>query len=133
MHIRTRDREDGRGACLRIGITPHPGGATVALERRDQPHRPSALLSLYGAEILGGFIMSARLSAPDAVPDEAVPGPFAARFRLDCGEVHRIVIEQDDGFPMAIEAWLWDRLYAELCLVIAHGRALAHQAAVSLH
>ena len=38
-----------------------------------------------------------------------------------------VVIEQEDRFPLAIDAPLWDRLYAELCLVVAHGRALAHR------
>lgn len=120
---RTRDIEDSKGACLRVSMSAHADGATVTLERRDQPHRPSARLSLCGTEILSGFIMSARLSAPHAMPDEATDRPLPTRFRLDCSRELRVVIEQDEAFPVAIEARLWDRLYAELCLVIAHGRA----------
>ncbi len=120
---RTRDIEDSNGACLRVSMSTHEGSATVTLERRDQPHHPSARLSLCGTEILSGFIMSARLSAPHAMPDEATDRPFPARFRLDCAREARVVIEQDHSFPVSIEAQLWDRLYAELCLVIAHGRA----------
>lgn len=120
---RTRDIEDSTGACLRVSMSAHADGAAVTLERRDQPHRPSARLSLCGTEILSGFIMSARLSAPHAMPDEATDCPFPTRFRLDCAREACVVIEQEEGFPVAIEARLWDRLYAELCLVIAHGRA----------
>lgn len=124
MFSRIRDIEDRLGACLRVSMSAHPGGApTVTLERRDQPHRPSARLSLCGAEILSGFLMSARLSAPHPMPDEEAADPLAARFRLECAPDARVVIGQDDHFPLAIEARLWDRLYAELCLVIAHGRA----------
>lgn len=127
MFSRVRDIEDRKGACLRVSMSAHPGGTVVTLERRDQPHRPSAQLSLSGAEILSGFLMSARLSAPYAMPDEAAEGPFAARFRLNCLPDARVVIEPEDSFPLSIDAQLWDRLYAELCLVVAHGRALAHR------
>lgn len=127
MYSRTRDIEDSGGTCLRVSISTHSNGALVTLERRDQPHRPSALLSLHGTEILNGFIMSARLSAPYPMPDEAADQPFPALFRLDTTPQARVVIEQEDRAPLAIEPPLWDRLYAELCLVIAHGREQAQQ------
>lgn len=127
MYSRTRDIESRKGACLRISMSARSNGAVVMLERRDQPHRPSAQLSLFGAEILSGFLMSARLSAPHPMPDEETDTPYAARFHLDCAPDVRVVIEQEERFPLAIDAQLWDRLYAELCLVIAHGRALAHR------
>ncbi len=123
MYSRTRDIEGRKGACLRVRISARPDGAVILLERRDQPHRPTAQLSLYGAEILSGFLMSARLSAPHPMPDEETDTPYPARFHLDCVPDARVVIEQDEHFPLAIDAQLWDRLYAELCLVIAHGRA----------
>ncbi len=128
MYARTRDIEDGRGVCIRISVSPHPSGAIVSLERRDQLHRPSVLLSLSGTEILNGFIMAARLTSPHAMPDETTGSPFSARFYLEAHPIARVVIEQDDNFPLSIDARLWDRLYAELCLVIAHGRAFALQA-----
>lgn len=133
LYARTRDIEDSDGTCLRVSIASHPDGAMVALERHDDGRRLSVVLSLYGAEILGGFIMSARLSAPWPMPDEAVEGAFAARFRLECGSPVRIMIEQDKGPFFPIGETLWDRLYAELCLVTAHGRELARRAEVSLH
>jgi len=133
LYIRTRDIEDKVGTCLRIGIAPHPAGAMVTLERRDRMDRPAAVLSLYGTEILGAFLMAARLSAPFPMPDETVAGPFSTRFRLDCGPPVRVMIEQDEGLPLPIEELLWDRLYAELCLVTAHGRELARQVGGSLH
>lgn len=133
MYARTRDIEDALGTRLRVSVAPHPDGAMVTLERRDQLHRPSILLSLYGAEILSGFLMSARLSMPEAMPDEAAEGRFSARFHLDCAPAARVVVEQEDAFPLIIDAPLWDRLYAELCLVTAHGRELARRGEASLH
>lgn len=127
MYSRTRDIEDSGGTCLRVSISAHRNGALVTLERRDQPHRPSALLSLHGAEILNGFIMSARLSTPYPMPDEASDQPFPALFRLDTTPQARVVIEQEDRPHLSIETPLWDRLYAELCLVIAHGREQTYQ------
>lgn len=129
MFSRIRDIEDGQGACLRISMSAHADSATVTLERRDQPPYPSARLSLSGAELLSGFLMSARLSAPHTMPDEEIACPPVVRFHLDYAPHARVVIEQDDRFPLSIEARLWDRLYAELCLVIAHGRALAQHSA----
>ena len=74
MFTRTRDIGDDAGARLRISVAPHPAGAMVTLERRDQRHRPSIWLNLYGAEILSGFLMSARLSTPHPMPDETTEG-----------------------------------------------------------
>lgn len=116
-----------------MSVAPHPGGAVVGLERCDQSHRPAVLLGLYGAELLGAFLLAARLSLPEPMPDEASGGPFPARFHLVCGPRARIVIEQDEAFPLTIEAPLWDRLYAELCLALAHGRDLARRAGASVH
>lgn len=133
LYARTRDLESDGGPCLRVSVSPHPSGAMVTLERLDETHRPSILLSLFGAEILNGFIMSARLSMPHAMPSESTAGPFPARFHLDRIPAPRVLVEQDERFPVAIDACMWDRLYAELCLVIAHGRELAHQANALLH
>ncbi|MCB2014200.1 MAG: hypothetical protein R3E11_03325 [Sphingobium sp.] len=133
MYSRTRDITNDLGACLRVTVASHPSGALVTLERRDQQHRPSISLNLYGAELLLGFIMSARLAGPDMLPDEATDTPFSSRFHLDYQPTARVVVEQDESFPLVIDAPLWDRLYAELCLVTAHGRELARRAEMSLH
>lgn len=128
MFLRTRDIADGSdGACLRVSLNAHPAGTVVMLERRDQEHRPFARLSLHGAEILNGFVMAARLSTPQPIPDETTGQPCPARFRLECTAEPRVLVEQEDRFPLSIEARLWDRLYAELCLALAHGREQAQQ------
>lgn len=133
MYARIRDIAVRDGTSLRISIAPHPAGAMVTLERGEEPCRSSVVLSLYGAEILSGFIMSARLSAPHSMPDEVVGGIFPARFRLDCAAPLHVVIEQDEGLSFPICERMWDRLYAELCLVTAHGRELARGSEASLH
>lgn len=133
MYARTRDIEARGGICLRICIEPSPFGAMVRLERLDGACCPSALLSLYGTEILSGFVMAARLSIPFPIPDENVEGHLPVRFHLDCSGGARVVIEQEGNRPLLIDEPLWDRLYAELCLVIAHGRELARLAGISLH
>tara|TARA_R110000787_G_scaffold130220_4_gene242170 strand:+ start:182 stop:583 length:402 start_codon:yes stop_codon:yes gene_type:complete len=133
MFTRTRDIGDDAGARLRISVAPHPAGAMVTLERRDQRHRPSIWLNLYGAEILSGFLMAARLSVPHPMPDEIAESACPTRFRLDCSPAAQVIVEQDEAFPLIIGSALWDRLYAELCLVTAHGRELARRVGVSLH
>jgi len=133
LYARIREISIRDGVRLRISIAPHPAGAMVTLEHAGHPLRPSVVLSLYGAEILGGFIMSARLCAPHPMPDEAVGGPFPARFRLECGPPLAVTIEQEEGSSFPIGELLWDRLYAELCLVTAHGRELARGPEASLH
>lgn len=137
MFTRTRDIEDDAGTCLRVSLSVHPAASTVTLERRDLDHRPSAHLTLHGAEILSGFIMAARLAAPQPLPDEATGHPCQTRFRLDCDDGARVLIEQEERFPLSVDARLWDRLYAELCLVLAHGREQTephtYYAVASLH
>jgi hypothetical protein len=141
LFSRIRDIEDNSGTCLRISLrislSITPAASTVTLERRDLDHHPSVRLSLYGAEVLNGFIMAARLSVPKPLPDETTGSPYPAHFQLDCDQGTRVLIEQEDRFPLSIDARLWDRLYAELCLVLAHGREHSQQhtyyAVASLH
>lgn len=134
MQARIRDIEDSFGACLRLAIAPHPSGAMVTLERRDQPDLPQIILNQYGAEILTAFIMAARLSMPHAMPEEVTEGPCASSFHLVTGHDPSIVIEQDgEGEQISIPATMWDRLYAELCLATAHGRELARRQTSGWH
>ncbi|MBB6122763.1 hypothetical protein [Sphingobium subterraneum] len=116
-------------------MAPHPCGAVVALERRDDEHKGERImLSLYGAEILSGFIMSARLTVPGSMPDEQTEGVFPARFHLSYGHEPTIALAQDGGHrTIGISFRLWDRLYAELCLVTAHARELARRGEVVMH
>lgn len=134
MLQRIRDIEDGLGNCIRLTLAPHPAGAIVALERLDQADQPSVTLSQYGADLLTGFIMAARLAVPEPMPDEYAPGPMAATFRLMFGRTPLIVIEQDDsGDGVEIGAPLWDRLYAELCMVCAHAREASKRSTSKTH
>lgn len=129
MFPRTREITDAMGARLRVGIEARPSGALVTLERPDQYGRPCARLDGYGAELLWGYIMAARLALPNDLPDESIGGGFPSRLRLRRDPSVAIVITQADlERPFAIPATFWDRLYAELCLVTAHARDLARQA-----
>jgi hypothetical protein len=68
--------------------------------------------------------MSARLAVPDLLPDERIAGLWAATLRLEVDPVSRIEVETDARHPpVSIPCTLWDRLFAELSLVLAHGRA----------
>lgn len=135
MFSRIRDIEDAFGACLRISVAPHPSGAVVALERRDTDSDDArVMLSLYGAEILAGFIMSARLTVPGAMPDEHAEGAFPARFHLSYTHGPAIALVQEGSRArMLISSLLWDRLYAELCLVTAHARELTRRGEIVMH
>jgi hypothetical protein len=131
---RIRDIQDSFGTCLRLIVASHPSGAVVTIERRDLPKSPSVMLSAYGTEILTAFIMSARLSLPESMPDEAADGPFPASFRLSCGQRAAIVVEQEDANEQVeISANLWDRLYAELCLVTAHAHEIVRRTSATVH
>jgi hypothetical protein len=131
---RIRDLQDSFGTRLRLVVAPHPTGAVITLERRDLPKNPSVMLSAYGVEILTAFIMSARLSLPESMPDEVADGPFPASFRLSCGQRAAIILEQDDADEqIEISANLWDRLYAELCLVSAHAHEIVRRSSMTMH
>lgn len=128
MFERTREIIDALGGRLRIGIEAHPSGALVLLERPDQRGRPRAVIDGYGAEVLWGYVASARLALPEALPDECVGGPFAARLRLSREPRPAVLLIQADlERPFEIPATFWDRLYAELCVVIAHARELGRR------
>lgn len=134
VHPRIRDIEDSFGTCLRLIVAAHPAGAVVTLERSDLADSPSVMLSAYGVEVLSAFIMSARLSLPDGIPDEQVDGAFPAHFRLVVAPRPAISVDQDDAEEsIVIEANLWDRLYAELCLVSAHAQELVRRAQIHMH
>lgn len=66
--------------------------------------------------------MSARLADPAGLPEEGCSGECPVRFRLcfDSGE-RRVEVDQL-GRRLILASGLWDRLYAELQLVLAHGR-----------
>ncbi len=130
MFPRVREIIDAFGARLQVSVEAHPTGSLVVFNRPDRPLYPSAMLDGYGVEVLCGYIMAARLALPNGLPDETVDGPFPARFALARGDQVTLVMQQPNehrGFE--IPAPFWDRLYAELCVVIAHSRELSRRTA----
>ncbi len=134
MFPRIREITDAFGSRLRVSVEEHPGGALVVLDRPDAPGRPRAMLDGYGTEVLTGYVMSARLSASQGLPEEYVDGPFATCFRLETDPRSALTLSQSSARqPLEIPAPFWDRLYAELCLIGAHARELARRADARVH
>lgn len=118
---------------MRVSVDAYPAGALIVIEDPAEPETSRIMLDAYGTELLGGYIMSARLALPFGLPDEFSEGAFAARFRLDCEPTPSIVITQKGGRAFTIAAPFWDKLYAELCMVVAHSRRLGRAETVRLH
>jgi len=134
MFPRIREIIDAGGARLRVSVEAHPSGALVLFDRPDRAHYPQAMLDGYGTEVLCGYIMAARLALPNPLPDETVDGAFGARFSLTQTRTVSLVLTQT-GAQAAFEIppQFWDRLYAELSVVIAHSRELGRRSARRLH
>ncbi|GAA4032957.1 hypothetical protein GCM10022281_10890 [Sphingomonas rosea] len=109
----------GEPPLVRLGLPAEVGG-------------PSVLLDLYGAELLSGFLLSARVAGAGLVAPEEGLGDYPFSLRLTrAGEEGVIEIVQG-AEKLAVVQPLWDRLYAELLLVLAHGRHLAAPARFQL-
>lgn len=133
MFPRIREITDAFGARLRISVEAHPAGALVLFDRPDRDRYPQAILDGYGAEVLCGYIMAARLALPHPLPDERVDGAFAACFSLaQADKVCLVLTQKDERTGFEIPALFWDRLYAELSVVIAHSRELGRRSACRL-
>lgn len=130
FYPRVREITDSLGAQLRVSLEPHPGcGAMITLQRIDQSHRPRTFLDGLGTEVLLGFIMSARMALPASVPEEAVEGAFPVQMTLlHQPKVAIEIVQKSDGGAMEIPAPFWDRLCAELMLVIPYARSLTFRA-----
>jgi len=125
---RIREITDAFGGRLRISVEAHPAGALVLFERTDRAQYPQAMLDGYGAEVLCGYIMAARLALPNPLPDETVDGAFASRFSLaQTDKVSLVLTQKDPRAPFEIPSQFWDRLYAELSIIIAHTRELSRR------
>lgn len=131
---RIREITDSLGAQLRVSLEPHPScGAMITLQRLDQSHRPRTFLDGLGAEVLLGFIMSARIALPASMPDEAVEGAFPVHMCLQHQpKVTIAIVQQSNGRTLEIPAPFWDRLCAELMLIIPFARFLALRAGVRI-
>jgi len=131
---RIREITDAFGGCLRVSVEAHPSGALVCFERPDRQRYPKAVLDGYGAEVLCGYIMAARLALPNPLPDETVDGAFASRFSLTHTDKASLLLTQKSkGRIFEIPPQFWDRLYAELSLVSAHSRELGRRTTQLLH
>jgi len=130
---RIREIVDGVGARLRVSMDACPTGALIVLEEPGDPRKPHIILDAYGTELLGGYIMSARLALPTGLPDEEMDGSFPSTFKLVSSPEPAILILQRDGRKLRINSCFWDKLYGELCMVLAHTRDRSRQSAGLLH
>lgn len=133
MFPRIRELIDPFGRRLRLSVERRAGAALVSFERPGIAGDGRIMFNGYGAEVVAGYIMAARLALPDGLPDEVVGGHFAARLRLSHEPAATIEIRQDGGDSLELPVTLWDKLYAELCLVIAHAREMERGEGARVH
>lgn len=127
---RVREMEDAFGMVMTLSVEPHPGGATILIERCDT--QQMVVMDAYGAEILAAMLLLARMNSPDPVPDEQLDGRFPLHIALIVEPSPQIVIVANDGSDIQIPVHLWDRLYLELMLASAHAREMERRS-VSVH
>jgi hypothetical protein len=116
--MRIRDIVHVSGRRLRIALDQSAGESMLL--QLSEPESPSApvLLDLYGGELLSGFLMNARLAGRSQLGEERCGGVYACRLRLAGGSIE---LSQHRS-RLVVPDVLWDRLYAELMLALAHGR-----------
>lgn len=127
---RVREMEDAFGMVMTLSVEPHPGGATILIERCDT--QQNVMMDAYGAEILAAMLLLARMNSPDPVPDERLGGRFPLHIALVVDPFPHVAIIAKDGNDIQIPVHLWDRLYLELMLASAHAREMARHG-VSVH
>ena len=131
---RVREIVDDNGGRLRVTVAADQRGALVTLELPDGPGKPRLLLGPSDAELLSGYLMSARLALPYGLPDEPVARGLAQRLRLVLSPSPLVEVTQNaHGSAFPIPASYWDKLYAELCMVVAHTRDLPRLGPISIH
>lgn len=123
---RIRELVDATGLRLRVTLQAQAGEPVVLIARPDLDTDQVVRLDLAAADVLCGYLLAARLSGRQQLADEETLGRRPALFSLEHEPIARVEIRAHvlDGEPVSIPATLWDRLYAELCIVAAHGRAL---------
>jgi hypothetical protein len=128
MRVRDIIHRDGRRLRLSLAPSESGDGPLIRLSDPGRAAPGTILLDLYAAELLAGFLMSARLSTVGELADERCIGdtPLSMRLRAQGGEV-RVELEQS-GERLLVARSLWDRLYTELQLALAHGRHLGQGA-----
>jgi hypothetical protein len=128
---RIREIIDATGIRLRVTLDTGAHGPSLRLGRPDL--ETEVRLDVHGADLLCGYLVAARLAGRQQLPDETSYGPLAATFSLAHDPVVRIEVRRHllDDAMLTIPATMWDRLYAELCIVGAHARALCGCGATS--
>lgn len=128
---RIREIIDATGIRLRVTIEHGARGPSIRLGRPDL--ETEVRLDIHGADLLCSYLVAARLAGRQQLPDEASLGPLPAIFSLSHEPVVRIEVRRHllDDAMLTIPATMWDRLYAELCIVGAHARALSILTATS--
>jgi len=131
---RIREIVDENGVRLRVSVAVDKGGALITLEHPVQSNGPRIVLDPAGAELLGSYLMSARLALPLGLPDENMEEGLVHRFRLVVSPSPLIeVIHGSDRTAFHIPVRYWDKLYAELALVVAHTRNLGRRVHGRIH
>lgn len=114
--MRIREIIHCAGPRLRIVLDHEDGVMRVQLSDPSTGSEP-VLLDPYGTELLAGFILSARLSGGQ-LAEEWSGGMLGCRFQLTR---EHIKLSQEGRF-LLVPSLIWDRLYAELMLAVAHAR-----------
>ncbi|OWK28322.1 hypothetical protein [Sphingomonas mucosissima] len=130
---RVREIIDALGSRVRIGVERHAFGGLVTLERPDRRGCPRILLDIYGAETLTAYIMSARLSADRPLTEEIVTGAYPMRVELEHQPAPLLRLVDAAEVRLDLPAPLWDRLYAELNVALAHVREMDRRSTAHLH
>lgn len=134
MFPRIREIVDQNGERLRVSVTVDVAGPLIKLEHPVQSDGPWVVLDPGGAELLGSYLMSARLALPLGLPDEIMQQGLVCRFRLVVAPAAFVEVTLGSrGAPFHIPMRYWDKLYAELSLAVAHTRNLARHSPVRIH
>ncbi len=131
--MRTRDIIHRDGPRLRLRLSAGESGYDPLLRLGDpgRANPATIILDLYAAELLAGFLMSARVTAVGELPEEVCLGDYPLSMRLGAhgGDIRIELVQGDER--LLITRPLWDRLYTELQLVLAHARHFARAAIAS--
>lgn len=134
MFPRIREIVDQNGDRLRVSVTVDIGGPLIRIEHPVESDGPWVVLDPAGAELLGSYLMSARLALPLGLPDEIMQQGLVCRFRLIVAPAALVEVTLGSrGEPFHIPVRYWDKLYAELSLAVAHTRNLGRPTQVRIH
>jgi hypothetical protein len=114
--MRIRDIVHCSGRRLRVVLDRGDEAMMIQLSDPSCAGDP-VMLDPYGTELLAGFLLSARLSGGQ-LAEEWSGGLLGCRFRLTREHVE---LSQDNRL-LLVPSSMWDRLYAELMLAVAHAR-----------